>query len=103
MTHSISEEFRLAAKDWIDADAGASLLEESKSANLSQMMLSCNADSVAKAEMLTKASPQWQEYIEKMVEARRKANLLKVKLEWIRMRFSEQQSKEATERAERRL
>lgn len=103
MPVSCSEQFRLAAKDWVEADAAASLLEETKSANLSQMMLATGADSVSKSEMLAKASPQWTEYIEAMVEARRKANLLKVKLEWIRMKFQEQSSAEATARAERRL
>ena len=35
----ISEQFRLAAKQWVDADAGANMLEECKSAYLSQMMV----------------------------------------------------------------
>jgi hypothetical protein len=52
---------------------------------------------------MVKASPQWKEYLSKMVEARRKANVSKVNLEYIRMRFSEQQSAEATARSERRL
>jgi len=99
----ISEQYRLEAKNWVELDSAANILEECKSANLSQMMLATGADSVSKSEMLAKASPQWGEYIEKMVEARRQANLSKVKLEWIRMRFSEQQSQEATARAERRL
>ena len=88
MAVDLSEEYRLAAKTWVELDSAASLLEETKSANLSQMMLATNADSVSKSEMLAKASPQWGEYIEKMVEARRQANLSKVILEWIRMRFS---------------
>ena len=100
---NISEQYRIAAKEHVELDAAASLLEETKSARLSQMMLACNADSVSKAEMLTKASPAWTQVVEEMVEARRKANMKKVELEWIRMRFSEQQSAEANARAERRL
>ena len=103
MTESWSERYRLKSKEWVELDAAASLLEETKSANLSQMMMSSNADSVSKSEMLAKASPRWTEYIESMVTARRKANEAKVELEWIRMRFSEQQSREATARSERRL
>jgi hypothetical protein len=38
-----------------------------------------------------------------MVKAREQANLLKVKMEWLRMRHSEQQSFEATKRAEMKL
>ena len=103
MTDSWSEKYRIAAKNWVELDAAASLLEETKSANLSQMMLANQADSVSKAEMLAKASPRWTEYITEMVDARRKANKAKVELVWIRMRFQEQSSAEATARAERRL
>lgn len=103
MVDSISEEYRVAAKEWVEQDAAASLLEETKTANLSQMMLATNVEAVSRAEMLAKASPRYSEYIENMVEQRRKANLLKVRLKWIEMRFSEQQSQEATARAERRL
>jgi hypothetical protein len=38
-----------------------------------------------------------------MIEARKKANLLKVQLEYLRMRHSEWQSHEASKRAEMRL
>jgi len=98
-----SERYRLDAREWVELEAAASLLENLRSANLSQIMLGNKTESVSKAEMLARASPQWTEYNEKMVEARRKANLAKVKLEWDRMKFSEQQSQEATARAERRL
>ena len=103
MSGNISEEYRVAAKHWVEADAAASLMEECKTPTLSQMMLATGADSVSRSEMLAKASPEWKEYIDKMVEARRKANLLKVQLKWIEMKYGEQQSAEATARAERRL
>lgn len=99
----LSEQYRLAAKDWVELDAAASLLEETKSAVLSQKMATCGDVAVNRAEQQVKASPEWSAHIMKMVDARRKANLAKVKLEWIRMRFSEQQSFEATKRAEMKL
>ena len=98
-----SEKYRLAGKSWVELNAAASLLEETKSANLSQMMLSNHADSVSKAEMLAKASPRWTEYIEAMVEARRKANLARVEMKWAEMKAQEQSSQEATARVERRI
>jgi hypothetical protein len=100
---SISEEYRIAAKEWVDLEKSASLLEESKSATLSQMMVAKGDLSVSRAEMLVKASPEWKEYIEQMVSARHKANLAKVKMSWIQMRFGERQSSEATARAEMRM
>jgi len=99
----LSEQFRLAAKAWVEADAAASLLEETKSAVLSERMTALGDMPVSRAEMTVKASPEWREFIESMVKTRQAANLAKVKVEWLRMRFSEQQSFEATARAERRM
>jgi hypothetical protein len=103
----LSEQYRLVAKAWVDADAAANMLEELKSATLSQkmveMMASAGEMPVSKAEMAVRGSEDWRQYIESMVEARKRANLLKVKLEYCRMRFSEWQSAEATKRAEMKL
>jgi hypothetical protein len=99
----LSEQFRLAAKDYVDADNAASLMEEMKSATLSQLMLENSDLPVSRAEMMVKGSDGWKDYIRSMVGARTKANELKFKLEWLRMRFSEQQSAQATARAEMKL
>jgi hypothetical protein len=98
-----SEQYRLVAKEWVDADAAANLLEEMKSATLSQNMQALGEMAVSKAEMTVKASENWASYITNMVEARKRANLLKAKLEYCRMRFNEWQSAEATKRAEMKL
>ena len=99
----LSEQFRIIAKKWVEADAAASILEESKSAFLSRMMADMGDMPVSKAEMNVKASKSWSDYIDEMVEARKQAALLKVQLEYIRMQFSEWQSHEATRRAEMKL
>jgi hypothetical protein len=99
----ISEEYRIVAKQWTDAEAAASLLEDTKSAVLSQMMVALGDMPISRAEMQVKASDDWSDFIHKMVEARKKANLLKVQLEYIRMRSSEWSSLEASKRAEMRL
>ena len=99
----LSEQFRVIAKKWVDADAAANILEESKSAFLSKSMADLGDMPVSKAEMTVKASDEWRSFIEEMVEARKKAAKLKVQLEYIRMKFSEWQSHEATRRAEMKL
>lgn len=99
----LSEQFRLIGKRWKEADAAASLLEELKSATLSQRMIALGDMPVSKAEMTVKGSADWKEYIEKMVQARADANELKLQLEWTRMRFTEWNSEEATKRAEMKL
>ena len=99
----LSEQYRIVAKQYIEANAAADILEELKSATLSQMMQNHASLPVSRAEMMVKSSSEWTDYINSMVEARKTSNLKKAQLEWIRMKFSEQQSREATERAERRL
>jgi hypothetical protein len=99
----VSEQFRIAAKQWVEADAAANLMEETKSAVLSQRMAALGDVPVSRAELTVKASAEWEEFVVAMVEARRLANLLKVKIEWLRMKFQEQSSEEATRRAEIRL
>lgn len=99
----LSEQFRLIAKKWIDADAAASILEETKSAFLAKRMAEQGDVPVSRAEMAVKASQEWAEYVESMVNARKNAALLKAQLEYIRMQFTEQQSFEATRRAEMKL
>ena len=103
MADDICENYRLIAKRWVDADAAASLLEETKSAFLSQKMLSLGDMPVSRAELIIKGSAEWMEYITKMCQARSDANKLKVHLEWLRLRFQQQSSHEATARSERRL
>jgi hypothetical protein len=99
----ISEQYRIIAKKWVDADAAASLLEECKSAFLAKRMVAQGDMPVSRAEMTVKASEEWTDYVEKMVRAREQAALLKAQLEFIRMRHAEEQSANATRRQEMRL
>ena len=99
----LSEQYSIVAKAYVDADSAASLLEETKSAVLARMMLAMGDMPVSRAEMQVKASSDWSEFVTNMVKAREKAAFLKVKLEFIRMKFHEWQSIEASRRAEMRL
>lgn len=102
-----SEQFRVTAKLWVDADAAATLLEDTKSAMLStrirELIESEPGIALNRAETEVKSSDEWKEWITAMVEARKKANLLKVQLEYLRMKFNEWNSHEATKRAEMKL
>ena len=99
----ISEQCRLASLKWVKANAAADLLEETKSAVLSQRMAKLGDVPVSHAERAVKSSPEWQEHIEKIVDARREANELKVEAEFLKMKFYENQSFEASKRVEARL
>ncbi len=99
----ISEQYRIIARKWVDADSAANLLEETKSAFLAKKMATYGDSPVSRAEMNVKASEEWTDYITKMVKAREQATLLKVQLEYLRMKFMEQTSYDATKRAEMKL
>lgn len=100
---SISEQWYEAADRHVALDAAATLLEEGKSAFLSQKMAALGDLPVSKAELTVKASPEWSDYIKKMCRAREQANLAKIEAEFLRMRFSEWMAKDANARTEARL
>lgn len=99
----LSEQFRIVAKEWCDLDGAARMLEECKTATLSTMMKRLGDKPAAHAERDVKASDEWHDYIKKMVETRTAANLKKVQLKYLEMKFNEWQSAEANVRSERRL
>lgn len=99
----ISEQYRLAALDWVEMDAAARMLEEGKTTYLAQQKAALGDIADAKAERIVKSSPQWSDYIKKMVNAKTAANRQKVDLDFLRMKHMEWTSSEANYRAERKL
>jgi hypothetical protein len=99
----ISEQYRLAAEKWVDADAAARMLEEARSAVRSQKMLAMGDIAVNRAQLMVEGSREWHDYLKKMVDAKTLANKLRIEVEYLRMRAAEQQSEEASKRAEMRL
>lgn len=103
----LSEQFRVVAEQWANADGAASLLEELKSTRLSQLKTALMAErgdmSDAKAERIVKSDPGWEAYITDMVKCREAANLLRVQVETLRMQHMEETSRSANTRAEMKL
>lgn len=98
-----SEQYRVVAKQWVDAEAAASLLEDTKSAVLAEKMLALGDMPVSRAEMTVKASQAWRDELLSISTHRQAANRFKVQMEYIRMKFMEWQSENATKRVEMRL
>lgn len=98
-----SEQFRIVAKDWVDLDKAATMLEETKTLVLSQRIKALGDMPHNRAEAGVKASPEWLDYVTRLVEARSAANRKKMHMEYLRMKFSEWQSENANRRAEMRL
>lgn len=95
-----SEIYYEAGVTWADAQAAADLLEDLKSSFLSQRMQDWITQGMAvnKAEATVKASPEWQDYVRKMVSARKTANTARVYLDSVKMRAGERNSEEANHR-----
>ena len=98
-----SERYRLAGVDWADKEAAANLLEETKTSIMAQKQSLLGDIPVNRAEQIVKASPDWMTHLETICEARKQANLAKVKMDTEKMRFYEMQSREANARSEMRL
>lgn len=94
----LAEEYLDKGDAWAQKQSAALMLEESKTAVLSQMKKKTGFEADNKAEREVKASEEWSAYIHKMVGARTEANKAKVQMEYARMKWMEQQSFEATER-----
>lgn len=103
----ISELFRLAALEYVDADAAANLLEEMKTPTLEKLKsdLIDHEGQMAdnRAERIVKSSDDWAEHIKKIVEARTKANRLKMELEFLRIKEREQDRMSWLQRTEHKM
>lgn len=98
-----SEQYRLAGEEWADKDAAARLLEDTKDAVVAQKQAELGDLSVAKAKQTVQASQWYLKYVERMVLARTEANKAKIRLKYAEMRYYENQSREASGRAELRM
>jgi hypothetical protein len=99
----VSEQYRLAALDWVAMDAAARMLDEGKTTYLAQQIARLGEMPHAKAERIVKSSPEWADYIKKMVNAKTVANKQRVELDFLRMRHMERTSEEANARSERKF
>lgn len=98
-----SEQWRIAAEEWVDADAAARALEETKTAVFAQKVLGQGDIPVNRAEANVRGSREWHDYLKKIVDAKTHANKLRVRVDYLKMRYFEEQGAEASKRAEMRL
>lgn len=99
----VSEQYRLAAAQWVKVDGAARMLEEGKSAYLAQQITKLGDMPHAKADRIVRASPEYADYIKKMVNAKTAANEMKEELAYLKMLHMERNSEEANARSERKL
>jgi len=99
----LSQIYAEAGADWVEKDAVARLLEETKSLRFAQRCQQLGDIPVNRAEQIVKADPSWYDEVTKMVHARTDANKARVYMETVKMRHSEHISTEANYRTEAKL
>lgn len=92
------EKLVTSGEAWATANASADMLEEVKKSVLSQIMQDYEGSHAAK-ESLALADDRYRAHIKAMVEARREANLARVKWEAQKMYAELVRTKAASERA----
>lgn len=103
MSKPISQQWYEAAAAWTDLESAASILEDTRSAVFSQWCYEQRDMPVSKAEMLVRASGRWETHVKSIVAARTAANKAKIKMEYFKLRFHENQSTEANHRLETKM
>lgn len=97
----LAAEIAEAGNVWADADAAASLLEETKPTLLADLMRTApDGTALGLREMYAKADERYREHIGKMVEARRVANRARVRYQSLQVLAELRRTAEATRRAE---
>lgn len=89
-----------AGEDWADADAAATLLEETKKSVLAKLMNDAPHASIAGKEMLALGTIEYTAHIEGMVRARKAANKARVRYDSAKVLAELRRSEESTRRAE---
>lgn len=98
---------------WVDLDAAASILEESRKSVLAKLILDCidnslaggskRAMSIGQAEYHALADDTYRSHVDLMVEARKVANRAKVRYDLNRKKLDLLQTAHATLRQEMRM
>lgn len=89
-----------AGEEWADAEAAASLLEETRKSVLAKLMNESSHTNISGKEMLALADPTFKEFVGGMVAARKTANKKRVRYDSAKILAELRRSEESTNRAE---
>lgn len=93
--HKLTE----AGNDWADKQAAYNVLEDTKNAVLSRLMLQSDAPSVSAREVEAKASKEYSDHVKNTQEAMKLALKAKVNYEAIKIWIDLKRTEAANERA----
>lgn len=102
---SLAERFRLVAEEHAEVDAAFYLLENTRTSIAAELALKeiAKGATVSKAELLAKASPEYREHVSKAGDAKHRANVLRARMDYLRMRERKEDRESWNERSERKM
>lgn len=101
--NDVYEKFISAGSEWARLDGEASKLEQMVKTVKAQIMTSYGAISISKSEMQAYTDQAYISHVEKMIEARTKANIAKAKFDAIKVWVDMTRTIESSRRAEMNL
>lgn len=101
----LREEWRILAKQWVQADSRVDELEEGRKMLLAELKLALikAGSKLGAAEDEARISQQFKNYVRKYHDAKRVANDLRIDMKNAELAYWERNNAEATERSERRM
>lgn len=101
----LREEWRLLAKQWVEAQSRADEFEEGRKMLMDELTLALvkAGTAVTRAEKEARVSEQFKAYMRKAHDAKRAANDIRIDMKNAELAYWERNNAEATERAERRM
>lgn len=96
------EKWRLRAADWLDLQAAADILRETKNDVFAQITASMPGKSNAEKERNARCSTEWEDHRNKMVDAEDKARRARLRMKYEEMCFEAWRSENANNRREQK-
>lgn len=102
---STAERFRLVAEEWAEVDAAFYLLENTRTSIASELTMAevSKGMPVSKAEHVAKSSQAYRDHVKKAADAKREANILRARVEYLRMRDRKEDRQERNQMSERAM
>jgi hypothetical protein len=103
--HDLVERFRVVAEDWADADAAYYMLDNTRTSvrDEIELKLAAAGTNASKAKMLANTSVEYREHVQKTADAKRLANVLRARMDYLRMREKRAERSEIAMMSERKM
>lgn len=101
----IVERFRIVAEEWADADAAHYMLDNTRTSVRDEIELKLlqQGGKSSTAKMLANTSKEYLEHVQKTADAKREANILRARMDYLRMREKRAERREINQMSERKL